>query len=149
MADEAYRQTVGACREILSFFEAYDVSTSSLESLNRLLEADDLSAFLSVAEGFGLSMAFIDHNAFHSILLRGYENLSSMLFFKIRTVSRKLSGLDPEKDMEEFVSVEIGRDDLQQERAELNLKVCQMRVAKDIPLNLGDSVNRYEEIKGK
>ena len=94
---EAQARLNVSLRDIVSFLEESGVREHSVELLNSYIDKHLTVDFLSLAEGYGKSMAFVDHDELVSKLYRSYSLLIEGYQLERKQVSKRLKNLKEDK----------------------------------------------------
>lgn len=94
---EAQARLNVSLREIVSFLEESGVLEHSVELLNGYIDKHLTVDFLTLAEGYGKGMAFVDHDELISKLYRSYSLLIEGYLLERKQVSKRLKNLKEDK----------------------------------------------------
>lgn len=75
MAAEAQARLNVCFRDIISFYQQAGIDPNSVAMLDSFIDRHLPFDFLSLAEGFGKCMAFINHDELLALLIKGYSTL--------------------------------------------------------------------------
>jgi hypothetical protein len=84
-------------REIVSFFESAGIQEHSVTLLNSFIDKHLTTDFLSLAEGYGSCMAFIDHNDLIAKLLKTYTSLLDGYIIERKIINKRIRLLKEDK----------------------------------------------------
>ena len=94
---EAQARLNVSLQEIVQFFEENGIEQHSVELLNLFIEKHQTMEFIDLAEGFGKSMAFIDHDELILRLYRSVVTWMEGLQIERKNVTKKLKALKEDK----------------------------------------------------
>lgn len=84
-------------RDIVTFFEEASIQEHSIDLLNSFIDKHLTMDFLSLAEGFGKCMAFINHDDLSAKLLKSYMTLIDGYIIERKIVNKKIRILKEDK----------------------------------------------------
>ena len=123
-------------RDMVDFFAFAGVMRHSIDKLESHLEAHEYFEFLSLAQGFGKCMAFIDHDALTAKLSNAWNCLEEGMVIERKILSRKLRNLELDKnaDPEAIEKLQKSKTELEQRKARALIYALKFRMMAAIPL---------------
>lgn len=89
MAAEAQARLNVCLRDIISFYEQAGIDAKSVAMLESFIDRHLPFDFLSLAEGFGKCMAFIDHDTLIALLVKAFSTLIDGFTIERRGIAKK------------------------------------------------------------
>ena len=89
MAAEAQARLNICLRDIITFFEQGGIDGNSIAMLESFIDRHLPMDFLSLAEGFGKCMAFINHDELIALLVKAFNTLIDGYVIEKKAVSKK------------------------------------------------------------
>lgn len=125
-------------KDIVTFFEEAGIASSSLELMNSFIEKHLYMDFLSLAEGFGKCMAFINHDELVRRILEAYNTLINGYIIERKAISKKIRILKEDKktDPEVLAKQENLLADVDQKKANAMTILARVRAMNYLPVNL-------------
>lgn len=125
-------------KDIVTFFEEAGIQASSVELLNSFIDKHLYTDFLSLAEGFGKCMAFINHNELirrvldaFNILINGYVIERKGIMKRIRILKE-----DKKTDPDVLAKQENLLADVDQRKAIAIVTCARIRAMNYIPVDM-------------
>lgn len=150
-AAEAQARLNVCLREIVTFFEEAGAQEHSINMLNAFIDKHLTTDFLSLAEGFGSCMAFIDHNELISKLYRTVCTLIDGFIIERKIILKKIRLLKEDKkaDPEVLARQENLLADVDAKKANAMVLMARLRAMNAIPLEMfeDDSFNAFAHYK--
>lgn len=125
-------------KDIVTFFEEAGIQPSSVDLLNSFIEKHLYTDFLSLAEGFGKCMAFINHNDLIRKILDAYNTLINGYVIERKTIMKKIRILKEDKktDPEVLAKQENLLADVDQKKAYAIVICARVRAMNYIPVDM-------------
>lgn len=119
MSAEAQARLNVALKDIINFYEQAKIAPSSVQLMETFVEKHLPIDFLSLAEGFGKCMAFIDHDELISLLYKAFVLLVDGYVIERKQINKKLKLLKEDKkaDPAKVNSMENAIVDIDQRKA--------------------------------
>lgn len=124
-------------REIVTFFVDAGVQDRSIQLLNTFIDKHLTMDFLTLAEGFGKCMAFIDHDELVSKLFKTYQCLIDGYIIERRMINKRIRLLKEDKktDPEVLARQENLLIDVDNKKAVAIVAMARLRAMNFVPLN--------------
>lgn len=122
-------------REIVSFFVDAGINDRSIQLLNSFIDKHLTTDFLSLAEGFGRCMAFVDHDELISKIFRTYQCLIDGYIIERRIINKRIRLLKEDKktDPEILARQENLLVDVDNKKAVAIVSMARLRAMNFIP----------------
>lgn len=122
-------------RDIVTFFEESNIESESVGQLNGYIDSHQVIEFLSLAESYGLCMAFIDHDQLLERLTKSYGALLDGYVIEKKIINKKLKFLkeDKKSDPEVIARLENALVDVEHRKATVNVSAMRLRAMMSIP----------------
>jgi hypothetical protein len=89
MAAEAQARLNISLRDIINFFDQAKIDAKSVAMLESFIDRHLPFDFLTLAEGFGKCMAFINHDELVTLLIKGYTTLIDGFVIERKGIAKK------------------------------------------------------------
>lgn len=124
-------------RDIITFFEEAGIKENSIILLNSFIDKHLTTDFLSLAEGYGKCMAFIDHDELVVKLLKSSQLLIEGYVIERKIANKRLKLLkeDKKSDPEVIARLENLLIDLDQKKAVANVSAMRLRAMTTISIS--------------
>jgi len=124
-------------REMITFFEESGVQEHSTSLLNGFIDKHLTTDFLSLAEGYGKCMAFIDHDELVLKLLKSSQLLIEGYVIERKIANKRLKLLkeDKKSDPEVILRLENLLIDLDQKKAVATTSAMRLRAMSTISIS--------------
>lgn len=138
MSAEAQARLNVALKDVINFYEAANIAPSSVQLMETFVEKHQPIDFLTLAEGFGKCMAFIDHDELVSLLLKAFILLIEGYVIERKQINKKLKILKEDKkaDPAKVNSLENMVVDLDQRKAVAMSTMNRLKVMNLVPAAL-------------
>ena len=125
-------------QDIKTFYEEANCAASSIESLNKMAEANEHVKFLELAEGFSHCMAFIDHDKIVRLLLASWNLLHDGINIERKIVSKKLRNLEGDKnaDPEIIAKLTNSKFNIDKRKASATIHCAKLAYMNRLPIDL-------------
>lgn len=135
LADAQARLNV-SLREIITFFEEAGITDNSVSLLSSFIDKHLTTDFLSLAEGYGKCMAFIDHDGLVAKLLQSFKLLIEGYVIERKIANKRLKLLkeDKKSDPEVILRLENLLIDLDQKKAVATVSAMRLRAMSTISI---------------
>jgi len=150
-AAEAQARLNVCLREIVTFFEEAGSQDHSISLLNSFIDKHLTTDFLSLAEGFGSCMAFIDHNELISKLYRTVCTLIDGYVIERKIITKKIRLLkeDKKSDPDVLARQENLLADVDSKKANAMVQMARLRAMNAVPMSMfeDDNFNAFVHYK--
>ena len=134
---EAQARLNVSLQDLVTFFEEAGANEKSIELMNSFIEKHLTMDFLTLAEGYGKCMAFIDHDKLVSELLKCYLQLIDGYVIERKMINKKLKLLKEDKkaDPDVVTRLENLLLDIDNKKAQAMVVSMKLRAMDSIPLS--------------
>ena len=124
-------------RDTITFFEEAGIQENSVTLLNSFIDKHLTTDFLSLAEGYGKCMAFIDHDELVSKLFKSFQILIEGYVIERKIANKRLKLLkeDKKSDPDVILRLENLLIDLDQKKALATVSANRLRAMTSIPIS--------------
>jgi len=138
MAAEAQARLNVALKDIIAFYEQAKIAPSSIELMEAFVEKHQPIDFLTLAEGFGKCMAFIDHDELISLLYKAFVLLIDGYVAERKAINKRLKILreDKKADPAKIASMENTIIDIDQRKAVAMSTMNRLKAMNFVPAEL-------------
>ena len=150
---EAQARLAVNLREIVTFFSDSGIQEHSITLLNSFIDKHLTMDFLSLSEGYGKCMAFINHDELVSKLYKTYQSLIDGYVIDRKLINKRIRLLKEDKktDPEVLVRQENLLADVDSKKANAMMNMVRLRAMNSIPFQefRDEKFDGYAKYKAK